>query len=495
MSFSVSYARDFAQQGYTHIPLTMVLSSDTLTPVAAFLKLRSSISDRSFLLESADGGEDVGRYSFIGLNPKGHLTLKSGVLEYEFDGERFSGVPRDPAGKISSILRKIRSPKIDGIPEFCPGGVGYVSYDYVRYLEHLPDRESPAGGYEVRMHFFSEILIFDRLKHRIFLIHYLPVSKAEDGYGYESAMERLAELKSRLFESSCGIDELCIDPDAPCDFEKLGIKPSVGRQRYVEAVGKIKKYIRGGDIFQCVLSDSFSFHFDADPFKVYRVLRMLNPSPYLFYLGNGDEFLAGSSPEMLIRSVNGNLTTSPIAGSRPRGMDRDEDLKLERQLMASVKEKAEHLMLVDLGRNDIGRVAKPGSVRVSEFMSIHRYSHVMHLVSRVEGRLLSGISPWQALGACFPAGTLSGAPKIRAMEIIDELEPSKRETYGGAVVAYDLSGNLNSCITIRSLHVKDGVGVVRAGAGIVADSRPEKEYDEVVNKAMAVLKSVSLARP
>jgi anthranilate synthase component 1 len=370
-----------------------------------------------------------------------------------------------------------------------------VSYDAVRYLEKipLPDSEEPFADF--RFMFFKNILAFDHLKNRLYIITHIPVTESDAiEASYEKARLQIHSIRTRLRESPGYAEVLDFSMDDVMQASPEEAKSLLGKEHYVEAARQIKQHIRQGDIFQCVLSDRFELPVDVDPFLIYRVLRMINPSPYLFYLSLGDETLLGSSPEMLMRSIHQTIQTCPIAGTRPRGVDAKTDEKLEQDLRSSVKEKAEHLMLVDLGRNDIGRVSRPGSVVVKEFMKVERYSHVMHLVSLVEGKLKPKYSAWEAFGACFPAGTLSGAPKIRAMEIIAKLESNRRGPYGGAVVFHDFSGNLNSCITIRSLFVKNGIGYIQAGAGIVADSNPEKEYQEVLNKAKAMRTAVAMAK-
>lgn len=481
-----------ARQGCNLIPVCMELPADTLTPVSAFLRLRQSGSRQSFLLESADGGEDVGRYSSLGIDPFASLRSHSGQLVFSLFDQ--SEIIEDQASfqKVETFLEKYRSMDVDGLPPFTGGAVGYVSYDAIKYLEDIPIPEGAPGDSELYFMYFRKIVAFDRLKHRLFLITHINCDNdlVEE---FNQASKDIEELRRRIFTSVddevFNISLQDIASAAPVPAEAL-----LGQEKYCERVKKIKQHIRAGDIFQCVLSDRFQFPFEKDPFLVYRILRMINPSPYLFYLSFGDdEVLLGSSPEMLIRASGGTVETCPIAGTRPRGRDRKDDKKLEQDLLASVKEKAEHLMLVDLGRNDVGRVSKPGTVAVKEFMKVERYSHVMHLVSLVTGKLKKSHSPWQAFGACFPAGTLSGAPKIRAMEIISDLEPAARGPYGGAVVCQNFSGALNSCITIRSLYVKDGVGYVQAGAGVVADSNPKKEYEEVLHKSKAVRTAVAMA--
>ena len=474
---------------YRLLPFGVELSSDTLTPISAFINLKRGV-EQAFLLESADGGESVGRYTFIGIDPLARLESEGDELKLrDFrDGSEL----RKPCSfkNIELLLESYSSPTIDGFPPFTGGAVGFVSYDSVRFLEEIPMPNKGTDAKDVNLLLFQNVIAFDRLKHRVFIITHLENSQDIEVL-YADAEKKLKEIQNKLFADQ-QVPLLEIPSAETLDLDSIPLEAELGREKFCDAVRKVKQHIKAGDIFQCVLSDRFSFDLDVDPIIIYRILRMINPSPYLFYLDLGDgEVLLGSSPEMLLKSDGKTIGTCPIAGTRPRGKDHAEDLKFEKNLLASVKETAEHLMLVDLGRNDIGRMARPGTVEVTEFMKVERFSHVMHLVSLVEGKLKKGASSWDALGSCFPAGTLSGAPKIRAMEIISELEGGRRGPYGGAVVAHDFSGNLNSCITIRSLYVNNGKAYIQAGAGVVADSRPEKEYDEVLNKAKAVQAAVA----
>ncbi|MFW7380411.1 MAG: anthranilate synthase component I [Oligoflexus sp.] len=492
---SLQEVESLARQGYTLIPIGIEMPADTLTPVSAFLRMRASGSTQAFLLESADGGEEVGRYSFLGIDP--FADLKSLADELIYQNHETQSEERDVTSydKIGEKLTQFRSPSLPQFPPFVGGAVGYVSYDAVRYLENIPLPKDQLGAADMRFMYFKHMIAFDRLKHRLYIVTHIAVSDSADIAAlYEHACQTVQQIRNRLMQGIGQEEFLDFSMSDVLTADPVAAEAELGEERYCEAVKKIKQYIRQGDIFQCVLSDRFSFPMTVDPFLVYRVLRMINPSPYLYYLSTGDEVLLGSSPEMLVRCVDRTLQTCPIAGTRPRGQDVKADRKLESDLLASVKEKAEHLMLVDLGRNDLGRVSRPGTVTVKDFMKVERYSHVMHLVSLVEGQLKSKYTPWEALGACFPAGTLSGAPKIRAMEIISELEQSRRGPYGGAIVCQDFSGNLNSCITIRSLYVKDGRGYAQAGAGVVADSSPHREYQEVLNKAKAIRSAVAMAQ-
>lgn len=472
------------------IPVAKVLSADTITPVGAYLRLRRK-GVPSFLLESADGGESVGRYSFLGCEPSGSLVAHHGKLTIR-DGQDSESIEvNDPIKEIGKVLERYTSKNPPHLPPFQGGAIGYVGYDAVHYLEEIPRPDKDFLTPDASLMFFRSIVAFDRLKHQIFLISHVEPAKESLKDGLRRALGDIEDLESKI-RSPLETPGLPLSMDIS-DGSSLKVRPMMGRQRYLEGVKTIKNHIRAGDIFQCVLSDRFELDLKGDPFTTYRYLRMINPSPYLYYLDFGDQILLGSSPEMLVRAEGKTIETCPIAGTRPRGKDRKEDLKYERELLQSVKEKAEHLMLVDLGRNDIGRVSRSGTVEVTDYMSVERFSHVMHLVSLVRGKLKSNLSAWDALCSCFPAGTLTGAPKIRAMEIISSLEGAARGCYGGAVVAHDFSGNLNSCITIRSMWVKEGRGYIQAGAGVVADSNPEKEYEEVLNKSKAVRVAASLA--
>lgn len=491
---SLREIRGLAGGSHTLLPVSIELPADTLTPVNAFLRLRASGSSQTFLLESADGGETVGRYSYLGIDPFASLISTAGQLTFQhFEDQTRETLPTSFAA-IGQYLDRYSCPKLADLPPFVGGAIGYFSYDCVAYLENIPRAGAAYAPHEINFMFFKTILAFDRLRHRLSIVQLIPSDPAGLETAYAAACSRLGQIKERLTRSVPGEEIIELSFDQIKSIEPIAAEAMLGETAYCAAVKKIKDHIRRGDIFQCVLSDRFRFPVAADSFLIYRILRMINPSPYLYHLGFGSEYLLGASPEMLVRSQGRKVETCPIAGTRPRGRTPQEDKKLERDLMASVKEKAEHLMLVDLGRNDIGRVSRPGSVEVSSFMDVERYSHVMHIVSRVSGQLRPELSPWDAFGACFPAGTLSGAPKIKAMEIISRLEGQQRGPYGGAIVCKDFAGDLNTCITIRSLFLRDGIGYGQAGAGIVADSKPEKEYEEVLNKAKVVRTAVAAAQ-
>ncbi|MBI5884388.1 MAG: chorismate-binding protein [Elusimicrobia bacterium] len=492
--------------GHTVVPLVRELAADTLTPVAAFLRLARG-EDRSFLLESVEGGERVARYSFLGARPAETLAVREGrALLRKPDGSE-SPLPGEPLEALGRRLARWRAPREPGLPRFCGGAVGWVGYELAGRLEPTA-RLRAAEGDEARLMVFQRAVAFDHARRRILLIANVAPDGQRTDLAFREASDALDELEERLGRpepppaggerhAPPGTAVLCRQPPPVRQGPGRGRggrpRTMLGDAAFLAGVARLKRHIRAGDIFQAVLSERFETPLRSHPFSVYRALRSLNPSPYMFYVSSGDETVLGASPEMLVRVEDGTVETRPIAGTRPRGRDEREDARLEASLRASVKERAEHLMLVDLGRNDVGRVARPGSVRVGSFMEVERYSHVMHLVSSVTGRLKAGLTPWDAFGACFPAGTVTGAPKIRAMQLVAGLEPRPRGAYAGAVVYCDFQGNLDSCIAIRSLFVKGGLARAQAGAGVVADSSPRRELAEVKSKAAAVLEAVRLA--
>ncbi len=472
------------------------LSGDLETPVSIFLKIRDQ-SLYSFLLESVIGNEIIGRYSFIGTKPflvykatkKGVEKGKS-IAEYSIDGiETVVSLTNDPF-KVLQEISKVEvvrgSGSIDGIP-FYGGAVGYISYDTIRYIEKIPDKNpDPYGLPEFFFIFPSVLICFDNVSKVVRIISIEPV------LSYESESLNLANRR---------IEEIIEILNSPLRSSKdfrgevpITWKSNFSKDEFIKIVEKSKRYIENGDIFQVVLSQRLSFELDIDGFEVYRKLRMINPSPYMYFLSFEDVVIAGSSPEMLVKLWDGVIETRPIAGTRPRGKTPEEDKLLERELLSDQKELAEHIMLVDLGRNDIGRVSEYGSVKVDEYMVVERYSHVMHIVSSVKGKVRKGIEPIEVMKSLFPAGTVSGAPKIRAMEIIDELENIRRGPYSGAVMYLGFNGNMDSAITLRTMVAKGRNAFVQAGAGVVYDSVPESEYYETINKAKAVIKAVELAK-
>ena len=477
------------------IPVATSVVADLVSPVAAYLKLARPYQERahpySFLLESVEGGERIGRYTYFGADPFQTASCRGRRIVVERQGRR-----SEESGGIFDYLRetgrRYRAAVAPGIPPFSAGAVGYVAYEAVRELENLPPRVAPDVDLDDAFFmYYRNLVAFDHVGHRMLIIANV---FTEEGAGtleskYGAAARELERMR-RVLEAP--LDGL-VPRRRTRSRSRLPIKANMPRRRYQQIVERAQEYIRAGDIFQVVLSQRLTAPLRAPAFDVYRALRIVNPSPYLYFLRLGPVTVVGSSPEMLVKASGRALEYRPIAGTHPRGRTEEEDAALEQKLMADEKERAEHLMLVDLGRNDLGRVAETGSVRPRELMFVERYSHVMHLVSRLEARLRPGADSYAALAACFPAGTLSGAPKIRAMEIIDELEPTRRGLYGGAVLYADFSGNLNACIAIRTIVAQGGKAYLQAGAGIVADSVPAREYQESLNKARALLKAIEIA--
>ncbi len=496
------------------MPVCRILTADLETPVSAFL--RAAWSQREcFLLESVERGEQVGRYTFIGLTPFKRIVARGREIAIT-EGRKTTRISGDIFDVLRDALAGHKPARPSGLPPFTAGAVGYLAYDAVRQIERLPVRASDELGIpDACLLFFDEVLAFDHVRKEIWLVVTADVSGGSPGAAYDGAVKRLTRLEKRLLQPLPVLAHAKPRPHAA-----LRIKYRTAKKDFIAAVARTKEYIAAGDIFQAVLSQRFDVDPAVDSFQVYRALRTVNPSPYMFFLRfdpDGplgaqskrrlqDSFakkktprsplleLAGSSPELLVRVHQGQVEYRPIAGTRPRGANELEDHALAEEMIHDEKERAEHVMLVDLGRNDVGRVSKFGSVKVDKLMFIERYSHVMHIVSSIEGKLRTDLTAVDALRACFPAGTLSGAPKVRAMEIIEELEPARRGTYGGAVLYADFSGNLDSCIAIRSMLSVGGKGSVQAGAGIVADSVPELEYKESINKAQAVIRAIERAR-
>ncbi len=461
------------------IPLCRETDADLLTPVAAFLRIARG-ARCPFLLESVEGGETVARYSFLGRDP-------SEVLR----GSASSA--GEPLASLRRAVAPYRAVRFPDLPRFAGGAVGYLSYDVVRLLERLPGgAEDDLRAPDLLFGIYDTVLAFDHLRQRIQIVSNIRTEENGVPVSRHALLERYRRAR-RLIEAA----EAALKRPAPAPRPGRRLRSrwtaNVSEARYKAGVRRAKEYIRDGDIFQVVLSQRFERRSLASPFSIYRALRRINPSPYMYYLDFGELSLAGASPEMLVRVEGDRIRTRPIAGTRPRGRDEEEDARLEAELLADPKERAEHVMLVDLGRNDLGRVSRSGSVEVSRFMGVERYSHVMHLVSEVSGRLRKDRDAFDGLLACFPAGTVSGAPKVRAMEIIDELETTRRGPYAGAVGYVDYSGTLDSCITIRTVVMKDGLARVQAGAGIVADSVPDREYRECVSKAGALIDAIERA--
>ncbi|HAL48302.1 MAG TPA: anthranilate synthase component I [Dehalococcoidia bacterium] len=458
------------------VPIHREVTADLETPVSAYLKVAKP--PYSFLLESVEGGEHIGRYSFIGTEPT--KVFKTG------EGEEYGAV--DPLIPIEEELSKYRLAEFPDSERFNGGAVGYVSYDAVRYFERLPTPDhDPTGVPESIFMLTSTFVVFDHLRHRIRVVSHAFLDGDVDA-AYAAAVERIDEIVARL--------------EGPLQMPKAstgaGVKGAetemnMTSEYYNDMVAKTREYIIDGDVIQTVVGQRMGRRTDAHPFQIYRELRAINPSPYMYYLELDGFQVVGASPEMLVQVENGKVAVHPIAGTRRRGKDEAEDLALEEELRTDEKEQAEHIMLLDLGRNDVGRVSKPGTVNVSQIMDIERYSHVIHLVSHVTGELQDGYSNYDALRSCFPAGTVSGAPKIRAMEIVAELEPDKRGVYAGAVGYFDFAGNMDTAIAIRTLIVKDGYAYAQAGGGIVYDSTAENEYMETIHKVTATLRAIDQA--
>lgn len=478
---------EFAASGSTLIPVYREIMADLDTPVSAFLKIDDG--NCSFLLESIEGGEKWGRYSFLGSSPATILRSKGTTVEIIESGKPLQSIEcDDPLSLVRNLLSRCAPAEIPGLPRFFGGAVGYLGYDMVRFFEQLPtDRPSEIGAWDSFFLITDSLVIFDNMSQTIKVVANAHLDGTQNlTEAYESAIERIDDLVGKLRMPT-------VHPSFIKSEHETIFTPNMQRDEFESAVETAKEYVRSGDIIQVVLSQRFSGELTVDPFNVYRVLRTLNPSPYLFFLRFQETIVLGASPEVMVRKEGNRVELRPIAGTRPRGKTAEEDLLLEKELLADPKERAEHVMLVDLGRNDLGRVCKPGSVHVSELMTIERYSHVMHIVSNVEGTLAPEQDAFSLVKATFPAGTLSGAPKIRAMQIIDELEPCRREIYGGAVGYFSFFGNMDLAITIRTLVVQDGKIHLQAGAGIVADSDPAAEWQETVNKAMAVKRAVERA--
>ncbi|HVS74944.1 MAG TPA: anthranilate synthase component I [Candidatus Acidoferrales bacterium] len=486
-----------AKQGNL-IPVYEVFPADLLTPVSAYLRLAQN-SRYSFLLESVEGGEKIARYTFAGADPAEIFRYAGGACVQE-SPDRLVWEERDPVSFLRERMQRFRPVRVPGLPPLAGGAIGYFSYDMVRLIERLPRRlRDDIGVCDAMLMFYFGLIAFDHVQHRLWIIR----NVFTDGGGslrakYNAAVRGITATRRALEQPAEAERGPARGNTARRDpvrraASRLRIRSNFARPEYLAAIRHAKEYIRAGDIFQVVLSQRFSAETNADPFEVYRELRAINPSPYLFYLRLNDVSVIGSSPEMLVKVQGRDVFYRPIAGTRPRGRDEKEDLRLEADLHASEKERAEHIMLVDLGRNDLGRVCEYGTVGVEKLMQVERYSHVMHLVSSLRGRLRPDVDCFDALMACFPAGTVSGAPKVRAMEIIEEMEKTRRGIYAGGILYLDFAGNLDSCIALRTMVMKNGVAHVQAGGGIVADSTPAGEYQETVNKSQALLTALEAA--
>lgn len=469
------------------IPVYCEIMADMDTPVTAFRKIDNG--QHAFLLESIEGGEKWARYSFLGANPALIFRSKGRQVEVLRNNEVSLHEADDPTVLLRDILAAYQPVEVAGLPRFVGGAVGYLGYDMIRHFEHLPsDKPDTIGAWDSYFMLTDTLLIFDTVKHKIQVVAtaHLDGSVSLEA-AYQDAAARIEALVQRLRLPLSQTSQT-----VPAQGT-VGFSSNCTQADYEAGVTRVKEYVRAGDVIQVVLSQRMSGDLTVDPFDVYRVLRTLNPSPYMFFLRCGDTVVTGASPEVMVRKEGTRVELRPIAGTRPRGATPEEDERLAEELMADPKERAEHVMLVDLGRNDLGRVCRTGSVEVSELMVVERYSHVMHIVSNVQGELEGERDAFDLVRATFPAGTLSGAPKIRAMEIIDELEPLRRGIYGGAVGYVSYSGNMDLCIAIRTLVVKDGKVHLQAGAGLVADSDPTTEWQETVNKAMAVRRAIEIA--
>ena len=476
----------------TFVPVVKEIIADLLTPVSAFLKIAEH-SDYAFLFESVEGGERVARYSFLGKDP--FLVLKARGAKTVIER---SGVTSESEEPFIDVLRRLmaefRSPYVPGLPRFTGGAVGVISYDASPAFEPVLRQSwskaewtpSQTPEDEAGFMLFDTVLAFDHVKHRILIIANARITADEDLEAlYQFACAKIQFLEREL--------ERGLSQPERADRQAPEVRSNQSRETFEAGVRTIKEHIAAGDIYQAVLSQRFEADVTADPFTVYRALRHVNPSPYMYFIRMGALAIVGSSPEMLVRVEGRRVETHPIAGTRPRGTNDEEDLRLAEELKRNEKERAEHVMLVDLGRNDLGRVCEFGSVRVPQYMALERYSHVMHLVSTVDGRLAEDRDHLDALVACFPAGTVSGAPKIRAMQIVASLEPTRRSVYAGAVGYVDFAGNLDFCIAIRTITIRDGRANIQAGAGIVADSNPAAEYEETRDKARALLQALAMA--
>jgi anthranilate synthase component I len=473
----------------TLVPVAKTVAADLRTPVSAFLSVAAD-EPNAFLLESVEGGEKIGRYTFLGARPYMILRARGRQISIERNGKK-TQQEGDVFKVLDGLLREHTPAQVPGLPPFTAGAVGFFAHDAVRQIEKLPviakdDLQIP----DCNLMFFDRLLAFDHVRHEIFIIATADVRRQSPKQAYAQAVRDIARIEKKLAAPLAA--KFLRAPKAKAGAVEVAV--SVSKKHFIRTVEKIKEYIMAGDVFQAVPSLRLELEPGVEPLNIYRALRRVNPSPYMYFLRMGEMTVLGSSPEMLVRVTGRKLEYRPIAGTRKRGKDEAEDRRLEEELRNDEKERAEHVMLVDLGRNDVGRVSDYGTVKVRDLMFVERYSHVMHLVSAVEGTLRADLTPIDALSSCFPAGTLTGAPKVRAMEIIEEVEPVRRGIYGGSVLYADFAGNLDSCIAIRTMLVKGKKAYVQAGAGIVADSVPESEYQECLNKAQALVRAVELAR-
>jgi anthranilate synthase component I len=472
------------------VPVYRQVTADTLTPVEVFCKLQSGES--TFLFESVVGGERVGRFSFVGSNPIKRIdAYGTDVVITSGDAEPKKYTAEDPLRELENLLKEYNAARLPELPPFCGGAVGYAGYDVVRYCEHLPnapedDRQLPDLSFAI----FDRMVIFDHIRKTILIVAHADVSETDSRAAYDKAAAQVDAICDQLQHASSEIQMSDISLGGE---PTLAFKSNFEQSEFEDAVERCKEYIKAGDIFQVVISQRLSLETKASPLDIYRALRVVNPSPFMFFMETQGANLVGASPEIMVRSDEGEITIRPLAGTRKRGATPEEDQALADELLADEKERAEHVMLVDLARNDVGRVAKYGSVKLNDVMVVERYSHVMHITSNVYGDLRDGLTALDALRAGLPAGTVSGAPKVRAMQIIDEMERHRRGPYAGAVGYIDFSGNMDTCIALRTLVMQGQTAYVQAGAGIVADSVPESEYHETLNKAKGLLKAIEVA--
>ncbi|WZO99241.1 anthranilate synthase component I [Isosphaeraceae bacterium EP7] len=476
------------------IPVYRQLSSDSLTPVSAFRKIERG--DQSFLFESVVGGEKVGRFSFLGTDPFLKFEARGPevvIRHLRPHAEEIRTTSDDPFRELQALLDRYKAAPIHALPRFSGGAVGYAAYDSVRYTERLPDAPPDDRNLpDLAFAFYDAMVIFDHIRKTILVVaHAFLDDHTDPAAAYDDAACRVDALVDRLSAPGSELPPVDLDTDAP---STLQYQSNMTRDQFESAVRHCQEYIKAGDIFQVVPSQRLKVETTAQPFDIYRVLRVVNPSPFMFYLTFGETRLIGSSPEILVRVEDGEVTIRPLAGTRKRGADDAEDRALAEELLADPKERAEHIMLVDLGRNDVGRVAELSTVRISEIMAVERYSHVMHISSTVIGRLAAGKTAFDALRAGLPAGTVSGAPKVRAMQVIDEVEPHRRGPYGGAVGYIDFTGNMDTCIALRTMVLQGQTAYIQAGCGVVYDSIPADEYEETLNKARGLLKAIEIAQ-
>ena len=477
------------------IPVYKEILADTETPVSAFLKIKEG--DYAYLLESVEGGEKWGRFSFLGANPAIIVQGKGNTVEIIEDGQSQKIHNENPLQVLKNVMDRFKAVQIEGLPRFVGGAVGFIGYEGVRYFESMQFKSAQEnlGETDFFFMFTDTFLVFDNLKHKIKIVSNAFIEHADLHKAYQKA---IAKIDATIARFNAPMQKINTHPQATVAPHRekttaIALSSNMSKEAFIQSVHKAKEWIAAGDIFQVQLSQRFSAPIRSNPFTVYRALRSINPSPYMYYFQWGSRHLAGTSPEVLVRLEGKRAELRPIAGTRRRGGTPQEDIALEKELLNDPKERAEHIMLVDLGRNDLGRVCEYGSVQVTELMVVERYSHVMHIVSNIVGQLRGDDNSFSLLEACFPAGTVTGAPKVRAMQIIDALEPDSRGLYAGAVGYFGFDGNMDTCITIRTIVIDNNIATVQAAAGIVADSDPDSEYEETMNKAKAMLSAIYMA--